>query len=92
MERVQFSTQSETEQSEVASDEMKHEPAESVCQYSLCLLHYPRHCCRQIVKPQPGRYPAYVLKDSLQPCQQTFLVWGWKELRVFFIGLWKRNR
>ena len=87
MERVQFSTQSETEQSEVASDEMKHEPAESVCQHPLCPLHYLRHCRRQIVKPQPGRYPAYVLKDPLQPCQQAFLVLGWEELRVSFIRL-----
>lgn len=53
---------------------MEHEPAEVLCKLPLPILQHFDHRCGQIVKSQPRRYSTDVLKDPLQPLQQTFLI------------------
>lgn len=74
MERVEFSPQAGTKQSGISSDEMEHKPGESLCKLPFPALQNLDHRCGEIVKSQPGRYSADVLKDPFQPFQQTFLV------------------
>ena len=74
MERVEFSPQAGTKQSGISSDEMEHKPGEFLCKLPFPALQNLDHRCGEIVKSQPGRYSADVLKDPFQPFQQTFLV------------------
>ena len=92
MKRAKFLPQAETEQSGIASDEVQHKPAESICQHTLGPLQHLGYCCGKVVKLQTGRHPANVLKDPLQSCQQALLVLRWEKLCVTFVGLGKRHR
>ena len=64
---------------------------ETISQNTLCTLQNLCHGGRHIVKAQPGRNAANVLKDTLHPCQQALLVLRGERLRVAFVGIGKRD-